>query len=688
MIKRFIVVSLALTMALVQLHSEAAVTASTEQRTALRYLETTRTYIENNRWNEALSQSNLALAYDDSISDLWYYNALARNAIESVKTSVLISCKKAIDNNNWFGYNRDNARILYADLLSDSHGEKSALDILNKVPYISNADAEYIRAKSYYRQNNSISINLARKKIAEAVRLYPNDGRFPLLFLKSEYLIALKNGQVDQSVQKLANYFIMQRSHYLENGSLDDVNLKNELDMYFCIFARGSDKIRLLQSFDSRQLKHELYPAEALKAHIYDDDEAFSYFESLASNGPVNARNLENLIDLITDKDVCDKFADFLSSFNGSLLTDIDGDGVDDCIIKYNHGRPSEINFDIKQDGSYEWTFSCDYGIPFAASFADAKVELSWTYYPSIASISYRDDNNDEVLRFNVLPAALNWSPVIMNTSRKARRLELDFFIPSINTNIKFPTDEQLMANSSGYEIKSNERKNAKIYFGLLDGKIQFADYTVAGKLYARTQFDDGVPVSRVIDNDNDGIYETTEIYEYAKNSDEAKDSRKVLSNLFGFAALDSDIYLKSVQINAKNDVNADFMEEYYPSTDGKIASWDENGDGNWEMRYAKSGSTESSMFYRNVDNVLVTVISEAGIPQKILRGKEELPVKQDSNGLFWIKVVGNEEDSKIVIEKLNQIGEQGVCIIAKADRDYSIRAVKVGEFYFGEIIR
>ena len=39
-------------------------------------------------------------------------------------------------------------------------------------------------------------------------------------------------------------------------------------------------------------------------------------------------------------------------------------------------------------------------------------------------------------------------------------------------------------------------------------------------------------------------------------------------------------------------------------------------------------------------------------------------------------------------IQKFNQIGEQGVCIIAKADRDYSIRAVKVGEFYFGEIIR
>ncbi|MCR5606305.1 MAG: hypothetical protein K6F69_05790 [Treponema sp.] len=688
MIKRFIVVSLALTMALTQLHSEVSVNASTEQKAALRYLETTRIYVENNKWAEALSQSNLALAYDDTISDLWYYNALALNALESVKTSVILSCKKAIDNNNWFGYNRDNARILYADLLSDSHGEKTALDILNAAPSISNADAEYIRAKSYYHQNNSISINLARKKIAEAIRLYPDDGRFPLLFLKSEHLIALKNGQVEQSVQKLANYFIMQRNHYIGNNSTDDLNLKNELDMYFCVFARGNNKIRLLQSFDSRQLKNELYPIEALKARIYDDEEAFSYFEAIATDSPVKAVNLENLIDLISDKDVCEKVNAFLASFNGSLITDVDADGVDDCIIKYEHGRPSEIVFDVKQDGSYVWKFSCDYGIPFFAAFTDANVELSWSYYPSIASISYKDDSDSEVLRFNVLPSALNWSPVVMNASKSAHRLGQEFFIPSINANIKFPTDEQLMASSSGYEIKSNERKNAKIYFGLLDGKIQFANYIADGKLYARTQFRDGLPISRVIDNDNDGVYETTEIYEFAKNNEDSKDSRKVLSNLFGFASHDADIYLKSVQINAKNDINADFMEEYFPASDGKVASWDENGDGNWDMRYAKSGSTESSMFYRNADNILVTVVSEDGIPQKILRGKEELPVKQDSLGLFWINVAGNEEDAKIVIEKLNQIGEQGVCIIAKSDRDYSIRAVKVGEFYFGEIIK
>ena len=80
------------------------------KKTALRCLETASNYIFEKNWEAAKSQACFGIAYDDSISDLWYLYAVSENALGKTKAAVLPLIEKAIKNDSWSNYNRDNAR--------------------------------------------------------------------------------------------------------------------------------------------------------------------------------------------------------------------------------------------------------------------------------------------------------------------------------------------------------------------------------------------------------------------------------------------------------------------------------------------------------------------------------------------------------------------------------------------------
>ncbi len=99
----------------------------------------------------ALNQAELGLSYDDSISDLIYIKATAKINLGHSRNEVIKIIKEAFEKNNWISYSQTGARILYADLLSDSGYYKESLSVLDAKPLIFSADAEIIRIKNYYR---------------------------------------------------------------------------------------------------------------------------------------------------------------------------------------------------------------------------------------------------------------------------------------------------------------------------------------------------------------------------------------------------------------------------------------------------------------------------------------------------------------------------------------------------------
>ena len=171
-------------------------------------------------WNNALKQAELGLSYDDSISDLIYVKAAALMNMNSKKADVLSQINKAFELDNWVNNKKNGARILYADLLSDTGKYEDSMNLLDSQPFIFSADAEFIRIKNMYRMGTSQSIENARLKLNSAIRIYPSDSRFANLFFMFEmallqnYAILGINYEIPDIVKTVANYYISKLPDY------------------------------------------------------------------------------------------------------------------------------------------------------------------------------------------------------------------------------------------------------------------------------------------------------------------------------------------------------------------------------------------------------------------------------------------------------------------------------------------
>ena len=249
------------------LFAQADSARSANRRTAIRYLQLAKQYASQKQWKEADSNARLGLAYDDTIADLWYIRGVAQFNAGEKKANVLPLIVTALTDAEWTDYNRDSARILYADMLSDMLRFDEAISILDVQPFLYSADAEYIRAKCYYNLGDEY-IQKAREKIDAARRIYPTDMRFAELFFSFEYklnqpiLQAKASGfdvdDISPLARKIADAFILAATGYK--------NPSAELELYVAIFAEGEKQIRLFKSFKARNLKSPLYAEYALRS--------------------------------------------------------------------------------------------------------------------------------------------------------------------------------------------------------------------------------------------------------------------------------------------------------------------------------------------------------------------------------------------------------------------------------------
>ena len=164
----------------------ASSAGAANRRTAVRCLKLAENYLSSRDFENAMVQAELGLSYDDTVSDLWYIKAAAKSELGAPRAEVLPLAVKALTEGEWVDYNRDGARILYADLLCDTGEGAQAVAVLDANPFIYSSDAEFIRTKAYYRMLTPESIEKARGKVNAARKIYPADMRFPRLFFTYE----------------------------------------------------------------------------------------------------------------------------------------------------------------------------------------------------------------------------------------------------------------------------------------------------------------------------------------------------------------------------------------------------------------------------------------------------------------------------------------------------------------------
>ena len=633
------------------------------RKTSVRCLKLAESFLASKDYGNALMQAEAGLSYDSSVADLWYIKAFSSFALGETKHEVLNLLSKAFTNGQWVDYNRDNARILYADLLCDTGKCVQSLNILDAKPFLYSADSEFIRLKAYYKMKDKESVLKAREKVDSARKIYPDDKRFAKLFFQHEYNLRRLNLFQEQSdveyVLKIASSFISKVPEY----DFPDA----ELEIYAAIFSSGEKQKRLLQAFVAHGLSHPLYSVCALKANLISQKEAFDYFTAFADES-VSLSLLNDLISLFTEESVLQDVKNYFNSYSGTFFVDIDENLENNLKIKYSRGRSETLEYDIENDGIIDISSTFDFGVPLEVKFSN-KMILTYADYSYVSKIKIFDFLENPEVEFYFMDSSFLCTPFdILSLEILKNKVSLDFFVPFIKKNFILPSKEDVLSNVSKIVIPSQERENAFILLTVLDSKIESAVYTQDDFPYAYAVFEDNGAVSRKIDNDGDGVCEVTEIYdlvppysEYTKNQDD------IIKKLSGNFLLGTPLYQKMVQIDSNADTVPDFSEEYLLNGD-KITLWDRDSDGKWDIRYKKmndfsSGSIiEESSFYRKTDNVLVTVRLENFIPVKIFEGDllEKDVFQGKYENFFWISQKGSLSDEKFIMENVSALLTQG----------------------------
>lgn len=689
--------------------------AMANRRTALRCLALANDYAVQSNWGAVASQVELGLAYDDSISDLWYMKALACNKNRKPSADVLSYAEKALELDNWANYNYDSARVLYADILCDTLRYEEVSAVLDKAPLVFSADAEYIRAKSYYRIRTPGALEQARNKIDNARQIYPKDSRFPLLFFKNE-----SPTDDNEQVRRIANFFISTISQYAAAAPDKDA----ELEIYAALFARGAIQTKMLQSFSARGLKHPLFAEAAVKKNLLSQEKAVQYIEKFAAKG-LDYEMLKSFVSMLSENDAKEKAAAFLLAFNGTIFRDTDGDGIYNMRIVYSRGRPKTIIYDANQDELHEWRVACDFGNPLSGSANPNNMFFEWGEYPYLKVVGFRDEKGNTLASYDISQGALKWTPVKIEVDKDLSFGDsIQFYVPVPNlddynpknfvvrSSLKdrtraqpssFPLPVAKLASAASLaHVPTKERTGASIIFYVLDGKIQSGDYMQSGQLYARAQFKNDMPYMRSVDADGDGIFETTEIYEKDKDNSmdvhSMEDERNIIINMFGSVTSDNESwYLKQIQVDTNRDSVPDFTEEYLPFG-GKISSWDTNNDGKWDIRFVKKSRSsknapkdeavlEEAYFY-DENKVQVCISSKGGVPASVTKGGRAVTVTEDPMYKFyWLGKTGSSELAKEVLTSLSRNPTQCVAMVVEHG-GVRVKGIKIGDTAYGMIMK
>lgn len=659
--------------------------AASNRRVATRYLGRAENALTVGNWESAIFQAEMGRAYDDGISDLWYVTAAAEYARGSARAVVIPLVEKALlGGGEWVDYNRDGARVLYADLLCDTGNYERAVEVLDAMPFIYSADAEFIRAKSFYRTGTPESIARAREKINSARRIYQSDKRFAHLFFRHEYALAKSGAVYNQNdlVKRVAKSFI----NYMPSYDNPDA----ELEIFAAIFAEGEDHIRLLQAFTAHNQRHVLYAAEAVKTGLMNELDAIDYFFSFNYDS-IDFYYLLDFVSAIKDDDALKHLAAVLNAFEGTMVVDTNNDLVPNMAVEYVRGRPQEIRWDGQSDGILEWTVNCDFGVPVSAVIGNGILKIEYGTYPAIISASLVANEFGGTYKY--ADESFYWTPCEISIHEKFASLEgCTFFVPFPVNNSGYdavPNTEFMVRNASYYESPSTERPNAVVAFALVDSFPVMSDYYVNGVRYAHAVFENGLPVMRSVDNDGDGIFETTQYFGFDPKNDmnQPESERASLKQeLFNIPEMPAGIYLRLVQTDTNGDAIPDFVEEYL-SDGGRISSWYTAGNDVWSMQFyrhpARAGRNviEEARFYKIPGYVLVSVYYVNGMPVRVVSGDITYDVYAGSDyDFYWIGKKSTEEVEKNIRKHVNQNASQGVSLMYESVIDFDGNGVSVVE--------
>ncbi|MGL4982311.1 MAG: hypothetical protein ACRC4W_05620 [Treponemataceae bacterium] len=647
---------------------------------AVKLLMQSKTMTENDSWEQAYSSAQLGIQYDSSIADLYFLKALAATHLDMPVQEILQLLARSLDGSKWVHLQKEKARVLYAQYLTQTLDWQKALEVLDEKPIVFSADAEYIRALTYYRQEK---IPQARAKIRAARSFFPDDPRFTLLFLKQEY----KN-DTDLEVLEFISGILSNIFKWIDT--------EPEIVLYATHFSNSSEeRRRFLQAYKAVVEKPaQAFAPFALNYGLILEEEAFDLLKSYADTG-IDFNYFSSFVSLIRSEKMKKNIQQWLSHFNGRFLFDTNTDGIVDLLGEYKTGRPQKISFDRNQDGECSWIIDCDFGLPSKIYFEKAGIDVVYERYPSIASVSVKAAASFSQYNLNV--QQLFWTPVNI-VPVALYPLDEVFFIPEVKFSFDLLTERTLIEHSNTIKIMS---PNAKTIFHIFDGKPYRAEYYTDNFLYAQAVFENGILQTRSVDKNNDGYFEVTEFYTFSPQESSLyqthEDSLVLQNMLFPSIQSVSGYYISKINVDLNHDGNADYIEEFLPNG-GCIKLWDFNDLGEWQIRLtqqtenhtvgenapATSVVVKKTDFIHPVTGDMVSVVVIDDVPKEVVtsRGKQNV-FYDDLLKIYWIDTQFDENIAREIIEQASFSVSPGIVLVAVNDMRFLV--LKTEDYYFIE---
>jgi len=507
--------------------------------------------IEEGRMREALAALNRASDFSDVSSDISFLLAVTRLHFISeneTRLTVLEALETAIETNRWVTYDVSQALFLKAQMLSAMREYVKALACLEQietqtetaVTSHTNADIAALRLvilRGMAAGGDVSALVKFRSQVLLAMDSFPRDPRPLRIFFeyarnKKPYSILNPQfsviGELTESDLHLLELVLRRLPFLLETDP--------ELAWMAAPFIRNLDEARRLTSsyrsggipnIQNRDfMPHPAFIAIALNLGLLGDIEAVDaiFTGSVSYNNPLPAEIAPDG-NPVLDKDILTQVYNLLRSeegrvyftkkllvFTGKIISDDDGDGYVDTIVKYKNGTISNFALDTNQDTDYDLEIVFEsQGVPVSAvsyvTGINSKAKIYWERYPFVQSINL----NEEEFLFQ--PAGFQFAPVEFAELGGSRNVSALLYPVLALKNIDL-TRRALVLSCSRLTRPSVEFDKGRETFFMdkgipLQSEERISGGVLNGKLVSVTEFERGLPVVQHIDLDLDGRMET-----------------------------------------------------------------------------------------------------------------------------------------------------------------------------------
>ena len=487
---------------------------------AEQYVRWAENAIEEGRWAEALIVLERGADYSDVSSDLSYLLALARIHFNKPKGTILYALRQALAVNYWKNYNPQAAMLLEAENLIAIKAYQEALNVLSYTDEsLKSACLRLIAFRLLPR--NPVFFRYTM----DVMERYPRDTepvRIFLDYLKAEDIKGTPPMEAERQILDL----IQRRLPLL---LADDP----ELAWMAAPYIRDTNEaVRLVAAYRAINKPSPGSIPVSLNLGIIDEKTAVNELFNPANHPTgrtiglcIDVSLLDEVWGLLRNEEGRELFRRGLSGFYGTIVKDINKDGIYEASAVYLNGMLSSYSYDEDQDGLHELTINFMAGDPESAAItvpAEAgsgwpitisdvndqrKILVRWERYPAVLD-AFLDKE-----RFIPRPLDFYYAPVYFRELSNPR-ITGDgyydgFLFPEKDDMISALTRRVLIANSFRVERPSLEFDGATETVELNQSIPIRAWERLDGRIISETDFLNGRPIGQRVDLDLDGRLET-----------------------------------------------------------------------------------------------------------------------------------------------------------------------------------